>query len=253
MRLIIQRFNVLLISAVAFCHSAQAFSNKKESVEKQCSSMHVGGGDWHIDNKKQDSTAFLSKALLTQFGKENGLKIVYGPEIPFARQLKHLEAGNLDLLVGIYPVGERFEKYYFSNVYFYDDLYVYAPPKILQDIQGINDLKKYVGVVVRGASYGEKLDQFYQMYPQQQYLVRQQSQRVAMVETVRADYFISTQYAAGVEDKKTATIKRASQPISHIGGGFAMSKKSNCLGWLPKLNQLIKKTVSSANNNTNNA
>jgi hypothetical protein len=68
--------------------------------------MLVGGGDWHIGNNKQGSASFLSKKLLTQLATENGLQIVYGTVTPFARQLNQLETGDLDLLVGIYPVGE---------------------------------------------------------------------------------------------------------------------------------------------------
>jgi ABC-type amino acid transport substrate-binding protein len=226
MPLTIQVFNVLLISTLAYCHSAQALSNKNEPGEKKCSSMLVGGGDWHIGNNKQGSTAFLSKSLLRQFAKENSLKIVYGGKIPFARQLNQLETGGLDLLVGIYPTGERLEKYSFSKAYFYDDLYVYAPPKLLRDIKVINDLKKYVGVVVRGASYGEKIDQFHRLYPGQQYLVRQQSQRVAMVELARVDYFISTQNSSGFQNKKSTVIKQASQPICISEEGLQCQKKA---------------------------
>jgi hypothetical protein len=194
--------------------------------------------------------AFLSNTLLTQFAKENALQIDYEPKTAFARQLKQLEVGDLDLLVGVYPIVERLEKYIFSSVYFYDDLYVYAYPQRLKNIKTIDDLKKYVGVVVRGASYGKALDQFYQLHPEQMYLVKHESQGVDMAEVARVDYIILRQHAEAL--KHARLIKQSSQPISHIGGAFAMSNKSACLGWLPHLNQLIEKTISSSNSNSSN-
>jgi ABC-type amino acid transport substrate-binding protein len=219
--------------------------------DQRCQTMRVGGGSWLDADKNKDAMAFLSKALLTTFSTKYSLNIVYTAQAPFARQLKQLEAGELDLVVGLYPVAQRLEKYLFSDVYLDEALFVFARENVLADIRDIDDLKKYMGVIVRGASYGKELDQFYLLNPHKTYAVRQQLDGLYMVELDRADYYIAANYAPGIQKQLPEYIKQSQFPISSPGVAFAMSKLSRCQAWLTQLNQLINELLIKGEKTTN--
>ena len=69
-------------------------------AEFQCGLLTVGGGNWVLAGKadpEAKTTAGLNLQMLRVIEQSLGITIRFGPSAPFARQLKQLQSGHLDI------------------------------------------------------------------------------------------------------------------------------------------------------------
>ena len=212
----------------------------QQAFAESCQTIKVGGGNWLDINELNNLRGTASGAsilLLHKLPELLEVKIQYEPPVPFARQLKQLEQGKLDVVAGVYPTKEREEVFLFTKNYYYEKLFIFAKPTKISQLLNIDDLKKHTGAIIRGASYGADLDRLYQS-KNLAISVNNQNERLGLLLLDRADYFVGTVSAVGYSPEMQQ-ISISNKPIYRQGAALAFSPKTQCKKWIPQINEII--------------
>lgn len=212
-----------------------------KTLANECTTIKVGGGNWldvnELDNLR-GSAAGASVLLLHKLPEFIDANIEFDPPVPFARQLKQLEQGKLDVVAGIYPTKQRKQIFQFSDNYYYEKLFIFAKPEKINHITEFKHLRNSIGAKIRGASYGERIDELYKD-PDYTIQVNNQEERLRLLLKGRVDYFIGSITAVGYSPLMEV-ISISKKPIYRQGVALGFSPKTSCQKWIPKINSVIQ-------------
>jgi ABC-type amino acid transport substrate-binding protein len=241
-------FAFLICLFINFSSSAQTIPELTTAdLMKLCPEIKVGGGEWlnpRFLESYQDTATGAGIELLIKIELHLGPKLILMPETPFSRQLLQLEKCELDVVVGLYNIEMRREKFLLSDSYFQEKLYVYALHDTFLPPVDLSTLAKRIGGIRRGASYGDELDKFFSDRKHPVVIVNESQQIAKLLIMKRIDYYVG----AGTIEHELVYISKNIARLNVIDtqkASLAMSKESVCNLWLPRINQIIRQTNSS--------
>ena len=179
--------------------------------------------------------------LQREIFKQLRQKVSFQSGIPWSRQLRMLQAGEIDAIVAMHQNPEREKVYLYSEPYHMSVVHVFARKDRKLAIKSLDDLKDLKGLTTTSASYGKEFDQFAE---KNLHLTRfrEPDRLVDLLISQRFDYMILPKEIGQYFIHKRSDVKEieitgpevASNPIH-----FVMSKKSQCLDLLPKFNEAL--------------
>jgi len=178
----------------------------------------------------------LSTGVFNQYGIS-----VRTQSLPWKRALLYMEFGKLDMMLTLFHTDERAKFMDFTIPYVEVPVVVIVakgksfPFSKLDDLIGLN------GLMVGGASLGEKYDKIAQKLNIEEKV--KEEHIIRMLHYGRADYAIGAKYAFLIKAQKIGfeeKIEFLSTPVTSRGLCFAFSKKSPFLKYLPKVNLYIE-------------
>lgn len=168
-------------------------------------------------------------------------KVSFQSGLPWSRQLRMLQAGEIDAIAAMHQNPEREKVYLYSEPYHMSAVYVFARKDQKRAIKSLDDLKDLKGLTTTSASFGEEFDQFAE---KNLHLTRfrEPDRLVELLLSQRFDYMVLPKDIGlfyihkrqAVEEIEATDLAVASNPIH-----FVMSKKSRCLHLLPKFNEAL--------------
>ena len=233
-------FSALLILIPKLNHAIDIDIKTASELLTVCPKIRMAGGDWldWMDLKNTNTGTGKSLLLIELIHKHLPAKLERQKNTPFSRQLYQLKEGNIDVIFGLYPEGDRLDNYEFTNSVFYEPLYTYTNKKLKNFYKKPDDLIGHRGVKVRSTHYGFKVDKIIRENPKDWQTVNKLKQAVAMVANNRAEFFIGGQYAEDLK-KYGDQLTISDHPITYQPVSVAFSKKTDCKRWIPYINQLI--------------
>lgn len=180
--------------------------------------------------------------LMRDIEKHLGVEVSLQAKGPFARELQLLYAGERDAIISLYPVDRRKKSFDFTEPYYREKLYVYTRKNFDNEIRAIKDLDGFIGSVVRSASLGKELDQYF-LNSHALILINDDQQHLPLLLSGRTDFFINSPVTTREylrKAKAETKVKRSTIPIAEANVAMAFSKKSPCRAWIPAINRIIQ-------------
>ncbi len=218
--------------------------------DNTCQTIRVNGsGGWYpvmmrADDKKQITG--VAPEVAFEIFRMLGVKMVVTPELPWNRVIQQLDRGELDILLGAYWTSKRATKYAYTEAITKDEIAIFVRRGEEFPLSNLNGLIGRSGLRPMGGSYGEKFDVFAKNNLEIISIGSRPSDPspiIKMLAAGRADYGILGRYD-GISDirssKHQGKVTVLPWPVSTNDVHFMMSRKSNCLGLLDKINAAIK-------------
>lgn len=227
-----RRFYLALLSLLMF-----------EQASAECSTLGISGYDsWYpysvFENEKYTG---LIPEVIRKVSVELNMKIDVIPARPWRRQLKDLEFGKLDALVGVYYTQERAKKFLYSYPIVQDSVHIFVLSSNRFKFHTWEDLRDKLGAMPldAGVSSSHEFDE----YARQNLNViaaHDTQQMISMLVAGRVDYMVST-YADGLhlaqQKGLVGKIVPLSPPINVNNVYVAFSKKSQCSKVIHRFNE----------------
>ncbi|EAQ66759.1 hypothetical protein MED121_12565 [Marinomonas sp. MED121] len=228
------------------------YSFSPASQAQTCNELHVTGSDKWVpiaylnkENENQQATG-IAYDLSRHIAEQLNLPLTLDAKTPWARAMRDLEQGDIDLIAGVYSTEERKTKFLMSQAFSQDTLNIYVKKGFEFPFQTLDDLIDKRVDVRRRSSNGQAFDEFAksQLKPHLINIVDTYEQLFLRLERDRTDYVILDTYTSnqvlyklGLEDKIT-TLKQplVTNPIHYI-----MSKNSPCAKHFKAINDIIQK------------
>lgn len=162
------------------------------------------------------------------------------------------KAGEIDLIVAMYKTTEREKYFYFSIPYTVDPITPFIAKDKTFSLNKKEDLLGKKGVVTKGDSYGQELDDYIVKANLDITVVETPDQGFSMIKEGKADYFLYSAYAgkAIIAEKNISGIKE-SGTISEQPFYMAISKKSPIAKYMNQINASIERQISDPNSSLN--
>ncbi len=166
------------------------------SSAETCKVLRSGSYSWnpvYLPATDQKAQSRLGYELLKAISTSLNIPYEIQPKAPFSKELIQLMTGQLDIVMGLYPTDKRRQMYHFSLPYYQEPLHVFTPRDKNLQINSLANMEGLVGVMIRGASYGQTLDEY---FATQAEVVRVtlNKRQVSMIKEGRADYLINSPY-----------------------------------------------------------
>ncbi|MCP4671028.1 MAG: amino acid ABC transporter substrate-binding protein [Desulfobacula sp.] len=170
--------------------------------------------------------------------------------VPWKRMLKMLEIGDLDMAIAIYWNSERDKHFLYSTPYFQNEARIFVKKGKEFNLNKLEDLVPYTGIIPAGGSFGERFDSFakndLKLYQLPGNDLRAKKKKINLILLERYDFFIQD-YLDGMMYINQAGFNDKIVPLPYVinktNVHFAMSKKSKKNVILPKINEIIKSMV----------
>lgn len=161
--------------------------------------------------------------------------------LPWARALKRMKSGKLDMIPVIFYTDERAEFMEFTEPYTEVPTSIFVPQGKTFQFVSLASLVGKQGLIMRGDSISSE----FESYKSNLNLIEiaGYDQMIRMIAANRVDYAVAAQYGFLVKAKKLkmeAEIEMLPKPIASRSLHFAFSKKSPYVKYLPKVNELLK-------------
>jgi polar amino acid transport system substrate-binding protein len=144
-----------LISLFTLCLCSELFA-------KACNSLKVSGSDqWHPiayleDNKPKGIAYDLSRLIADRMA----IPIKIDANLSWAKAIKKLEEGKLDIIAGVYWTDDRVNHFFLSEAFTKDTLNLYVKKGQEFNFSKISDLIGKTTDILKGSSNGEDFDNF---------------------------------------------------------------------------------------------
>jgi polar amino acid transport system substrate-binding protein len=211
----------------------------------ECETMSVSGSNqWRpIAYSKGDNTVAQGIAydVLKELSAALKLPININVKLPWARAMKMLDDGELDMMAGVYWTEQRSRQYLFSKAITNDTLNIFVKRGKEFNYQKFEDLAGKHLDLLRGSSLGNEFDQYIQKNLKLSE-VNTFSQQMARLNVGRSDIVVLDPFTAGEalrELKLSSEIVMLENPIAVNPVHLIFSKTSPCAIYLDKINKLI--------------
>jgi len=216
---------------------------------RDCDHITVSGYEWnpiyqHANKDKPERGIGLE--LLKEISTQLNINYTIKPAKPFTREIHQLKTGETDLMMALYPIASRLPFFDFTIPYYDEPLYVYSRAGRKLNIKSLGDLDDLLGVITRGASYGNLLDHYLETHDKI-IILRSGRQAIQMLLSDRADFHISSPitiqvYLINNDARKDIAQSDISFGRQHVA--MALSKKSPCRHLVKSINDIIVKRLS---------
>ncbi len=232
----------LIIALILLFSLTTANANANE-----CKTLTVSGSNqWHpIAYSNEDNTLALGIAydVTQELAKALNLPISFDVKMPWARAMKMLDEGEIDMMAGVYLTKQRTDKYLFTLPVTNDTLNVFVKRGNEFNYQKFKDLAGKRIDLIRGTSLGNEFDSYMQGH-----LVISEmntfSQQMARLNVGRSDIVVLDPFTAASvlkELKLSKDIVMLKKPVVVNPVHLIFSKKSPCVKHLDAMNKLIEK------------
>ncbi|WP_333002268.1 substrate-binding periplasmic protein [Vibrio coralliilyticus] len=226
------RFYLALISLMMLDH-----------VNAECSTLGISGYDsWYpYSIFADDKYTGLIPEVIYKVSVELDFDVKVIPARPWKRQLKDLEFGKLDALVGVYYTQERAEKFLYSYPIVQDSVHIFILASNRFRFHTWEDLRDKIGAMPleAGVSSSHEFDE-YASKNLNIISANDTQQMINMLVAGRIDYMVST-YADGLhlaqQKGLTGRVVPLNPPINVNNVYLAFSKKSPCSQIINRFNE----------------
>ncbi|WP_038156639.1 substrate-binding periplasmic protein [Vibrio sp. B183] len=233
------RWYLLLISL----HS-QAYA------QDTCSTLSISGDmTWYpysLFNQSGDLKGLIAEITYRVFS-ELGVKVSVEPPVPWKRQLKKLEYGQLDAITGMYYTPERAKIYLFPQPIAQDAMHVFVASERNFTFNSWEDLKDKTGALPSGAGIATSAE--FDKYARQHLDIlgaTDTEQMLHMLSAARVDYVVAS-YADGMyylsQMGLTNKIEVKPTPIIVNNVYLAFSKRSRCAAMIEVFNEKYRQLL----------
>jgi len=216
------------------------------SYSKDCNSLTVSGSNqWHpIAYSNEDNTRALGIAydVTQELASALNLPVTFNVKMPWARAMKMLDEGEIDMMAGVYWTEQRKENYLFTIPVTNDTLNIFVKRGKEFDYQEFKDLKGKRLDLIRGTSLGNKFDQYIKDHLEVSEM-NTFSQQMARLNVGRTDIVVLDPFTAASvlkELKLNKEIVMLDTPVTVNPVHLIFSKKSPCIKHLDVMNSLIE-------------
>lgn len=212
-----------------------------------CTHPKIGGSsDWYpfaYFDRQQNQVKGAAYKFAAQLAKHMKWQPIYPDRYtPWSRSVKQLKSGELDIIVGIYNTQQRRAFMAFSKPYIHITTNIYVKKGNTFKFEKIDDLVGKLGGKVLGGAAGGGIDdhplilRFIEVHTREQLfnmLIRERIDYIPFTD-MEAEPLIKS---LGLRDK----IDKLPTPLAKTPVTIAVSKKSDCLEYLPQINLFIDK------------
>jgi len=216
-----------------------AVSNFSFATEKVIVSGHSARApfDWQEGDKLVGACIEIISLIFQDLGVEVESKY----SGPWARTLKNLEHGKIDIMCGLYITDERKRFAEFTEPFSKDPVTLFVWHDRSFPFQQWSDLEGKIFGDIIGASRGKKFDEWRSEHATTQY-VTSHKQNIKKLERGRIDCFVTSYYLGLMQIKKLGyeeKIVPLDTPISIKNLRYGISRKSSAIEYLPQINARI--------------
>lgn len=233
------RNNQWLVSLFTLCLSSELFA-------KTCNSLRLSGSDqWHpIAYLEDDKAMGIAYDLSRLIAHKMAIPAKIDANQPWARSIKKLEEGRLDIIAGVYWTDERVNKFLLSEAFTEDKLNLYVKKGQKFNFSKTSDLIGKSTDILRGSSNGEDFDNFIRNHKDDTHFnyVDSFKQMFLRLYRGRIDYAILDPYTS-LKVMKDLNLEgeftQLEQPLVINPVHFMLSKKSPCAKHIAEINRII--------------
>lgn len=244
----IKEDETIVLSNKSFKQVKENTSDKKNSSyndEKEaCQIIAVGSDNWYpYQLRDENGEAYgAGYEILKEILQPLGMKVQLGESKPFKRLLTELEDGTTDVFVGLYFNEERKKKYNYTKEFAVDEVKIFVSKERTFEFNGFEDLKGKLGIINKGASYGNEFEAAKEYLTLKE--VNDVKQQYEMLMNGQVDYYISAYHNAmqnlkkeGFKGKIIPLPKNVKENKVH----FLVSKNSPLSDMIPQINEKLDK------------
>ena len=214
---------------------------------KECQTLTVSGSNqWRpIAYSNEDKTQPLGIAyeVALELANTLDLPIAINVKLPWARAMKMLDDGELDMMAGVYWTEQRKDQYLFSLPITNDTLNIFVKRGNEFKYHDFDDLAGKKLDLIRGTSLGNEFDQYIKQHIETSE-VNTFSQQMARLNVGRSDIVVLDPFTATqtLKDLKLSSkIVMLDTPMVVNPVHLIYSKKSPCVKYFDAMNSLIDK------------
>ncbi len=148
---------VLTCLVIIVLFSTQSFADS--SIKLHISAGTEGWLPIAYKDVNTEKVKGLSYDVIEEVAKRLDIGLVF-KRLPWKRMLKVLETGGLDMAIAIYWNSERDKHFLYSTPYFQNEARVFVKKGKEFNLNKLEDLIPYSGVIPAGGSFGERFDKF---------------------------------------------------------------------------------------------
>ncbi len=217
-----------------------------ESLAKTCKSLNISGSDqWYpiayqADNKAQGIAYDVSRLI----AKKLAIPAYIDASQPWARAIKKLEVGKLDMMAGVYWTQDRVNSFLLSEAFTRDTLNIYVKKGQEFSFSQLSDLIGKKTDILRGSSNGEDFDDFVRAQQGDTHFnyVDSFKQMFLRLYRGRTDYVILDPYTSSQVMKALNLEEEFTQlahPLTVNPVHLMLSKTSPCSKYITQINNII--------------
>ncbi|MEH6344825.1 MAG: transporter substrate-binding domain-containing protein [Bermanella sp.] len=221
--------------------------NLSYTSAQECEQLTVSGSNqWRpIAYSNPDKTQALGIAYdVTQaLADALNLTISFNVKMPWARAIKMLDDGEIDMMAGVYWTKQRKDQYLFTLPVTNDTLNIFVKRGKEFNYQKFKDLAGKKLDLIRGTSLGNKFDSYILEHLEMSE-VNTFKQQLARLNIGRSDIVVLDPFTAASVLKElnlSKEIVMLDTPIAVNPVHLIFSKKSPCVKHLDAMNRLIEK------------
>ncbi len=216
----------------------------------ECQSIRVNGpSGWEPISYRDDNGQLTGMAVevANKVFSQLGVKLKYGSKLPWKRQQHRLENGTLDLIIAAYFNDERGKKFTYSKPYHVDKISIFVHRDRTFEFQNLNNLKGKVGLRPLGGTYGDHFDKF----AKDNLNIKEYSDAGSIIHRIyqgHEDYVVLALLDGLISAKKYgyyAKVIPLPKEVAQLKIHFLLSKNSNCINLMKKINPIITQLKSS--------
>lgn len=210
-----------------------------------CQTIRINGSSGWQPVSFRDSSGRLTGIAADVANKvfsQLNINIEFGTELPWKRQLRSLESGSLDMMMGAYYNDQRAQKYLYSRPFYQEKISIFIRNYRYSEFENLLSLKGKKGLIPLGGTFGSKFDDFADKHLSVSKFV--DSERAYMqIHSGRADYLVAAKYDGLFRAKNygyASELVPAAFDAEELPVHFLISKKSPCSGLLTEINENIE-------------
>ena len=234
--------SLLSLLTVLVLLSSLSYANAND-----CQKLTVSGSNqWRpIAYSNEDKTQALGIAydVTQELAKALNLPVILDVKMPWARAMKMLDDGEIDMMAGVYWTQQRKDKYLFTLPVTNDTLNIFVKRGNEFNYQEFEDLAGKRLDLIRGTSLGNEFDNYIVDHLEISE-VNTFKQQMARLNIGRSDIVVVDPFTAASvlkELKLKSEIVMLATPIAVNPVHLIFSKKSPCITHLNMMNRIIKK------------
>ncbi len=216
----------------------------------ECQTIRVNGPNgWEPISYRDDNGQLTGMAVevVNRVFAQLGVKLKYGPKLPWKRQQHRLENGTLDLIIAAYFNKDRAKKFTYSEAYHIEKISIFVHRDRAFEFQSLDNLKGKMGLRPLGGTYGDHFDKFAKNHLN----IKEYSDYGSNIHRIyqgHEDYIILALLDGLISAKKYgyySTVIPLPKDVAQLPIHFLLSKKSPCINLIKRINSALTDLKSS--------
>jgi len=185
----------------------------------------------------------IALEMLRKAFYELGISVILKGDLPWKRQLSMLDVGEIDAIAALHFNEDRKKNFKLSPPFYQSQVHIFKRTTSSLEFSSLEDLIGYTGVASRGASFGDKFDDFAEEHLNV-LRINGTEHMLEMVSNKRADYFVSPLklgYHLIQKAGLTGLIVVSGPSIDEKPIHTAFSKKSACSDVVEGFSEILRR------------